>query len=136
MSIRNKPIFTIMPDFGGAYGWVRDDIDQPSVGSCHADDSGWYAEPRVSDSLHKQFAEWQSEFEDFGRLSREEAKYFDWVDYHRRGIALAHRLKAELGDKAIVIYEKAFEDPCHHDAERREILLNSHVRKLPAKKQR
>jgi hypothetical protein len=58
---------------------------------------------------------------------------FDWVDYHRRGISLSHQLKEELGERVVVIYEKAFEDPRHHDAERREILADGTVLIMPSR---
>jgi len=124
------PIFTIMPDFGGAYGWRKGNNDNAGVGSNHADTVGWYDKTGISQSLHEQFAAWQSEFESAGMANREFAD-FDWVDYHRRGILLSHLLKAELGEQAVIIYEKAFEDPCHHDAERREILTGGDIRILP-----
>ena len=44
---------------------------------------------------------------------------------------MSHLLKAELGERAIVIYEKAFEDPCRRDAERRVILGDGTVHILP-----
>lgn len=121
-----------MPDFGGAYGWHKDNNDHAGVGGNHADTGGWHNEIGISNSLHEQFAAWQSEFESAGMGSREFVD-FDWVDYHRRGISLSHRLKAELGGQAVVIYEKAYEDPCHHDAERREILASGGVKILPGR---
>lgn len=127
-----KPIFTIMPDFGGAYGWRKDNIDNTGVGGSHADTSGWCDDIGISVSLHERFAAWQAEFESAGMSSRDFAD-FDWVEFHHRGILLSHQLKAELGEQAVIIYEKAFEDPCHHDAERREILAGGGVRILPSR---
>lgn len=127
-----KPIFTIMPDFGGAYGWRKDNSDNVGVGGNHADTVGWYDDNGISQSLHESFAAWQTEFESAGMRSRNFAD-FDWVDYHSRGIALAVLLKEELGEHATIIYEKAFEDPCHHDAERREILVGGGVRILSSR---
>jgi hypothetical protein len=127
-----KPIYTIMPDFGGTYGWESSD-DRPAsagVGGSHADVCAWSGVIGISQSLHDQFAAWQTEFECAGMHSRDFAD-FDWEDYHHRGISLAHRLKEELGDQAVIIYEKAHEDPCHHDAERREILVGGQVKILP-----
>lgn len=127
-----KPVFTIMPDCGGAYGWRKDNNDDGGVGGNHADICGWHHEIQISQSLHEQFASWQMEFESESISSTDFAD-FDWGDYHRRGILLSHQLKAELGDRAIVIYEKAFEDPCHHDAERREILAGGAVLIMPSR---
>jgi len=118
-----KPVFTIMPDFGGAYGWRKDTNDNRGVGGNHADTQGWHDEIAISLSLHESLAAWQDEYECAGISSRDFAN-FDWVDYHRRGISLSKQLKKEVGEQAFVIYEKAFEDPCHHDAERREILAD------------
>lgn len=121
-----------MPDFGGAYGWKSHDARPADggVGANHADVCGWYGDIPISQALHEQFADWQTEFESAGSHDKDFAD-FDWVDYHRRGISLSHQLKAELGEQAIIIYEKAYEDPCHHDAERREILADGQVQILP-----
>lgn len=127
-----KPVFTIMPDFGGAYGWRKDTNDNSGVGGNHAGFLGWHDEIDISLALHKKFAAWQGEYECAGMSSKDFAT-FDWVDYHRRGISLSHQLKAELGEQAIVIYEKAFEDPCHHDAERREILADGSTLIMPSR---
>lgn len=90
----SKPIFTIMADYGGAYGWHKDDEGRPSVGACHADRYGWYGEPSISDELHQQFAAWQLEFEKTCHLDKNAFADFDWVDFNRRGIMLCHKLKA------------------------------------------
>lgn len=124
------PVFTIMPDFGGAYGWRKDNIDNAGVGGNHADAMGWCDDIGISLSLHEQFAVWQNEFENAACQGQDFAG-FDWLDYHHRGIRLSHLLKAELGERAIVIYEKAFEDPCRRDAERRVILGDGTVHILP-----
>lgn len=122
-----------MPDFGGAYGWRKANGDNASAGGNHADTSGWYDDIGISQSLQESFAAWQTEFESAGMHSRDFAD-FDWVDYHRRGFALTVLLKEEeLGEQATIIYDKAFEDPCHHDAERREILVGGGVRILPSR---
>jgi hypothetical protein len=130
------PVFTIMPYFGGAYGWRKtiDRVGWAGVGSNHADTHGWYATPSISDDLQQQFASWQSEFESIGWKDEAEIAQFDWVRYHHLGILLSHRLKDELGEQAIILYEKAYEDPCHHDAERREILTGGLVRILLSRK--
>ena len=129
------PVFTIMPDYAGTYGWVKDS-DRPEwsgVGGSHADTCGWSHQLRISDELHQKFVAWQIEFESANLSTEDNRKAFDWVDYHRRGIELTKRLKAEVGSKAIVIYEKAYEDPCHQDAERREILEGGTVHILPTR---
>ena len=130
------PVFTIMPDVGGRYAWQNSSEEAPwsLLGRNCADESGWYAAPPISENLHQAFARWQAEFEQLGWCTKVELEWFDWVDYHSRGIVLAHRLKNEFGDAAVVIYEKASEDPCHRDAERREILPNGQVRILPSRK--
>ncbi|MBL8420175.1 MAG: hypothetical protein JNK92_06010 [Dechloromonas sp.] len=70
-----KPTFTIMPDFGGAYGWRKDNNDNAGVGGSHADTSGWYDDIGISQSLHERFAAWQSEFECAGVHSRDFADF-------------------------------------------------------------
>ena len=78
-----KPIFTIMPDFGGAYGWRKDNIDNAGVGGSHADTSGWYDDIGISVSLHERFAAWQGEFESAGRSSRDFADSQGSIFSHR-----------------------------------------------------
>ncbi len=35
----------------------------------------------------------------------------DWDDFHKQGLKLAFRLKAILGERADIVYEKSFQDP-------------------------
>ncbi len=37
----------------------------------------------------------------------------DWKRFHDQGIALARRLKAELGDQVRVVYDTPVEDPSY-----------------------
>jgi hypothetical protein len=46
---------------------------------------------------------------------------FNWSAFHRQGMALAKRLKQELGDRARVVYAKPVEDPDYKTEEQVEI---------------
>ena len=54
----------------------------------------------------------------------------DWAAFHTIGLALAWRLKCELGSAARVIYEKPREAPLCKLNNRREVLLDGSLVKL------
>jgi len=60
----------------------------------------------TSVSLDKSFADWVISFE-----RNYEAKDFDWSAFHSQGIALANRLKGEVGDRFKISYRPPYEDP-------------------------
>lgn len=131
-----KTIYTIMPDYGGAYGWIiRDGDETHGVGPNHADTTGWYGDHPISDELQRDFREWQIRFE------REVAPWrqghplydlsFNWAWFHARGLELCRRLKQELGDVVRIVYIKASEDPDSDVEHRREILLDGSLKLLP-----
>ncbi len=120
-----RRILTIMPDYGNAaYAWIRDegspdtsDIGQAvgsdgSVNDRHlggniGDATGFCTEEfPVSKELQEDFADWAIQFELYADFRR-----FNWEHFHERGLVLARRLKKEVGNKAIVRYEKPCEDP-------------------------
>ena len=115
--------YTIMPDYGGAYGWInRDGTD--TLGPNHADTCGWSGDHPISDELHEAFAAWQTEFAQAPSDWKAGIVVLDWPSFHERGMALARRLKAELGDAARVYYEKPVEDPNQSINERVELLAD------------
>jgi hypothetical protein len=124
-----KIIYTIMPDFGGAYGWIiRDGDETHGVGGCHACQSGWVGEHPISETLHQAFSEWQLIFE---RSSwQDNYQSSDWDSFHATGLKLCFQLKQELGDDVRVIYEKPFEDPNREQHERLEILIDGNILEL------
>ena len=102
--------YTIMPDYGGADGWInRDESD--TLGPNHADYSAWGGDHTITDALHEAFAAWQTEFERAPFDLDQVANSIDWRSFHERGMELARRLKAELGNAAAVFYVKPLEDP-------------------------
>ncbi len=118
--------YTIMPDYGGAYGWVnREGTD--ALGPNHADSSGWGGDHSISEELQEAFAAWQTEFERAPHEWEAGIALLDWPRFHERGMALARQLKAELGDAAWVYYEKPVEDPNQRVNERVEILAGGAV---------
>lgn len=118
--------YTIMPDYGGAYGWInREGTDV--LGPNHADTSGWGGDHPISDELQADFAAWQMEFETAPMDGDAGIVLLNWSRFHDRGMALAGRLKAELGDAARIYYEKPVEDPNQRVHERVEILADGSV---------
>jgi hypothetical protein len=131
-----QTIYTMLPEHGGAYGWIIKDGDETyGVGPNHACTTGWYGDHPISDELHQAFREWQTRFERDVAPWREEPPPFDWTWFHARGLELCRRLKQELGDAARIVYIKASEDPDHLMDERREILRDGSLRLLPTHKQ-
>jgi hypothetical protein len=126
-------IYTIMPDYAGAYGWVIADGDESQgVGPNHADTSGWYGEHPISRELHEEFAHWQDLFEAAPMLDDGTIE-LGWDNFHATGIDLARKLKTEIGDRARIIYEKPFEDPDREQDERREVLSDGSLLPLPSR---
>jgi hypothetical protein len=118
--------YTIMPDYGGAYGWInREGTD--SLGPNHADTSGWSGDHPISEELQAAFAAWQMEFECAPTDWCAGIVLLDWPRFHEQGMALARRLKAELGDAVRIYYEKQVEDPNQRLNERVEILADGSV---------
>ncbi len=136
MAANRKPklIYTIMPDYGGAYGWIiRDGDESNGVGPNHADSEGWGGDHPISAGLHEAFVQWQSLFEGATLADDETALRFDWESFHAQGIVLCQRLKAELGDAVRIVYEKPFEDPKRAQEDRREILADGSLLRLPGR---
>lgn len=127
-------IITIMPDFGMApYAWERDEADEHrGVGGAITDSvCGSENTPyKVSAQLQRDFREWALHFE-------RNAMYpetIDWKRFHETGLALAKRLKAEIGDQARVVYERPYEDPIGRRLAPVEFLADGTLRRLPARR--
>ena len=94
----------------GPWAWEKDATDlTPYVGGNIADAvGGMSARYPITKALEQDFAAWVTHFEnhcdDVG---------FDWPAFHRRGLELSRRLKAELGDRVKIVYVKPHEDPGH-----------------------
>lgn len=129
--------YTIMPDYGNAaYAWIRKPgAVGPGVGGNIADGgTGWMGKHPISKELETDFAMWAIEFE--GEVTDETELTFHWQDFHNRGLALARRLKTELGPDVRVIYEKPIEDPDCAIEERREILPDGKLLRLKERRKR
>lgn len=130
-------VYTIMPDYGmGPYAWIRRSGDgfpaDAGVGGNCADVTGWDGDHPISAALHEAFAAWVTEFERASTNPGHPGQVLlDWADFHACGLALARRLKAEVGEAAGVIYEKPAEDPDHAKEERREVLADGSLALLP-----
>lgn len=104
-----RETISIMADFGmGPYAWHRG-------GNIADATSGFPAWCGVSKGLEADLAEWVVDFE-----RNFEEPTFDWGAFHRRGIELARRLKAETGGRFEVEYHKCIEDPARGDLNWRE----------------
>ena len=140
------PTLTIMADFGMGplwLNWIGD--DNIGVGGSCCDSVGRCGGHPMSDALFEAFNAWIAEF---GAAPWSEGSLIDpddpnsdylvrprmilnWPDFHTRGLALAKRLKDEVGAAFRVIYEKPAEDPAHDDHERCEVLDDGSVVLLP-----
>ena len=129
-----KLTYTIMPDFAWAYGWLTrgDPESRTGVGSCWRIDNLRELGFHVTDKLERDFESWQETFEiaPFNGFVD-----LDWPHYHARGIDLARRLKAELGDGVRIIYEKPCEDRNRLQRERREVLADGSVMDQPSREE-
>jgi hypothetical protein len=127
-------VLTVMPDYGvGPFLWTKQlpEITAGVGGNCCDRISACGSHP-MSDELHKAFAAWVIEFENAPILDYAAHRIFlDWDDFHKRGVALARRLKAEVGEAFLVIYRKPHEDPGRSDDERREVHADGHLETLP-----
>lgn len=90
----------IMADFGmGPYAWERDGNIADSI-------TGFPKEYGVSIKLEADFSEWITDFE-----RNSDKAGFNWKTFHERGIELARKLKAEIGERFDIEYCKCIEDP-------------------------
>lgn len=122
-----KIIYTILPEFGGVYGWMKSNgKERNGVGPCVTCSSGWYGEHPISQDLEDQFSEWQTKFESEVSVWGND-EVFDWSTFHNVGLDLCFRLTQEIGDVARIIYEKASEDPNCDIENRREIFADGSV---------
>lgn len=142
MPINTTPTITITPEYGGAYAWLLPPGSPPwnGVGGNIASIGCWGWDQPISQELEEAFSAWQEEFEAYACVETDSpagSSYsrFNWPWFHDRGIDLAIRLKAELGESAIVVYEKSYEDPGRNIAERTEILAGGKLKPLPSRKQ-
>jgi hypothetical protein len=120
----------IEPDYGNApFLWPRYGMRQR--GNCC--DACWCCGNHpMSQSLWRDMADWAIEFE---RAPHQNDDWslpvlLDWVRFHACGMALAKRLKAEVGSIR-VIYAKPFEDPDHERDGDFEIMADGSARLLP-----
>jgi hypothetical protein len=105
----DKPLITIMADYGG-FAWIGEENEGRKVmGDCIADaDSGFIDDITVSAELQRDLGEWSTYFET-NTINNPE---FDWQSFNARGLLLSQALFAEIGEQFKVVYQKPFEDPC------------------------
>lgn len=129
-----RPVITIMPDFGGApYAWIKRSGDiGHGVGGNFADAVGWFLGDPIPHTLHESLWQWSVRLADFDMRCADISDpdrwhAFPWAKFHRDGLRLAKQVKAQLGQKYAVIYEKPYEDPGRETHERREIGITGQV---------
>ncbi|MFM8444414.1 MAG: hypothetical protein ACKN9W_13895 [Methylococcus sp.] len=129
------PILTVMPDYGNApFLWRVKEPHDTSVGGCYCDGTYWDETFPMSEGLWRKFADWAIEFDRTAFYSDKfDASDWDWTAYHARGLQLSRWLKEEVGDAYRIVYEKPGEDPGSRVDERREVLSNGMLVKLPSR---
>lgn len=123
-----KPHFTIWPEYGRAYLWLN-------TAGTHSLQGGEYStkaaalQHGISKRLLSRLDDWQLFYERyaFESTTQRGPRPFDWNAFNAQGVDLAIRLKQELGEKARVFYEKAFDDPNSHLNTRREVLIDGQL---------
>lgn len=106
-----RTILTVMPDYGmGPFLWSRDAIWPGGVGPNCCDATGRCGDHPMSKGLWEDCRAWVIEF---ARATSSDPFQVDlpWADFHARGLALARRLKEEVGEEFRVCYLKPREDP-------------------------
>ncbi|MFM2007088.1 MAG: hypothetical protein RLZZ09_2743 [Pseudomonadota bacterium] len=123
-------VLTVTPDY--ICDWAFINPDEPEKGGAVlaiGSDDDWCGEVPLPPELIRQCHDWSSEFS-WAPLDENLHSQLDWVDFHRRGKALAVAIKNVLGPDVRVIYEKPFEDPSHKCDTRVEILSDGSCRPL------
>lgn len=113
-----------MPDYGmGPFLWINRGGEDAGVGGNCCDATGPCDSHPLSAALHADFSKWVTEFENapcvnpvFSACVR-----MNWAAFHKRGLGLARRLKAEVGEGFRVVYVKPMEDPNRRRCQRREV---------------
>jgi len=110
-----QTIYIISVDYGGAWAWLKDGgeiNDTHKLGGNIASGDWWGGAEAIPDELIKEFCIWQAQFEntDFFLPEPTAAATFPWATFNQQGLVLCHKLKAILGDRARVCYERAWEE--------------------------
>lgn len=126
--------YTIMPDVGGVFGWIRYPGEAATALGRHCGDafSGWFGEHRVSEATERALDAWQRRFD---AALAAAPHCFDWTAFHVEGIALARQVKQEFRTRAHVIYQKPVQDPRHRADERQEVSIEGTLVRLPNRAQ-
>lgn len=131
-----RAIYTLMPDYGGAFDWVHTadpTSDYTYLGGGPQITAVWDGIQRMYETLEGELEAWQGVFERGDLLNEESAAAFDWARFHGDGLALARRVRAILGPQFRVVYEKPGEDPHCAVDERREVMPDGGLRALPSR---
>jgi len=121
--VSKRKVYTLFLDTGtDTWLWMKEANDETTyIGQAVGVYRDWFGEHVISTELEQEATTWLLEFERANLYNVENAQNFNWADFHTRGLALAKRLKRELGDEADVRYIKASEDPSYSREEGFEI---------------
>lgn len=136
--MNKRKVYTLFLDTGtDTWLWMKDANDEAIyIGEAVGVYRHWFGKHKISNQLEHDATTWLLEFEKANLYNMENAQNFNWTNFHTRGLALAKRLKRELGDEADVRYIKASEDPSYNRKEMFEVTKESTVlatRKLSAR---
>lgn len=121
-----RKVYTIFYDTG-EWLWVKDASDETMyVGACVSFGLELGGDPHVSQSLLDFTRTWLVTLESFENYHMNADK-FDWSAAHQKGLEVAKKLKAELGEKADVRYVKPSHDPNRNIEEGYEVLSEGNI---------
>jgi hypothetical protein len=107
----------ISADGQGAWAWeFVDDTSSPYwLGACIASGKNWTGRQPIASGLPEQFDRWQKRFSliDLSLLEdgQDQVGDFSVRQFHSEGVALAKKLKLEVGGRFRVFYEVPASDP-------------------------
>jgi len=107
-------MYTVMPDFGGAWAWSKPlDRSVRGVGRVVGSGRCWTGRHPLPGDLVRDFAAWQDWFERQvpTGLELEDYPLLPWRLFHQEGWGLCLRLKQRVREAACVRYSFPLEDP-------------------------
>ena len=128
------PVLTVMVDYGNApFLWHVGTPEQVGIGGNICDGTGRDDDCPMSEGLWRKFADWAIEFDRTSFYSDAfDARDWNWVAFHERGLQLSRWLKGEVGDAYRVVYQKPCEDPDYCLDGRKEVLSDGTLVHLPS----
>ncbi len=118
--------YTVMADCGvGEFLWRRrsDKPGPPYVGGnlYSLMDERCSPPDEMTAELFAAFCQWARWYMSTDSHNTEIPRNINWVEFNAEGKRLAQRLKRELGNSALVVYAKAWDDPTKNEGRYSEI---------------